>query len=218
MNLKNDYLHLKDVSKKYKNNIIFKNVSCRLLRCHKTSILGENGVGKTTLLKLLLGFIKPDLGSVNSAYFEMGFVPHHISLLGDSYVYELIEYFRHFEKSEKSRFNDFLIQRFGISNLFDKQIRTLSYGQAKRVQFFTSLFNCPDFLLMDEPMNGLDFRQKMAISETLDEVSEKVGLIFTAHDLDFIERFSDKSYIIKNQQLVEVETSNVHNLMGVNDC
>ena len=204
-----DSIKLKNISKSFSENVIFSGINCQFPVKFKNVIIGENGSGKTTLLKLILGYLKPDFGLINNHEMEMGYVPHKISLHGNLYVRELKEYFCNFEKKQHRSFNQYLFEVLNLKSLFHKKIKELSYGEAKKVQFFSSFFNHPSFVLLDEPMNGLDLKQKGLIKKYLNEISKDVGLIFTSHDNDFIQNFCDNIYLIKNKKLEKTRKDQV---------
>jgi len=204
-----DAIFLQNISKSFNKNVIFQDLSCQFSSKYKNVIVGDNGSGKTTLLKLILGFLKPDLGLVNCLHKEIGYVPHRISLIRDIYVSEVKEYFCNFEEKQYRSFNKYLIEVLNLKPLYLKKVKDLSFGEAKRVQLFTSFFNSPSFVLLDEPMNGLALKQKGIIKNYLGEISKDVGLIFTSHDFDFIQNFCENVFLIKDKRLEKIKKDQI---------
>lgn len=175
----------------YKNdNPIVENFTYHFLKGKSYIILGENGKGKTTLLKLLLGLMKPDKGTVEiNSQAVIAYVPDYNGLYENLSVIDNV-YFRlginnkSFE-SIKEKYKE-LIRRNGIEQYQDSLVKTLSLGTKKKVGIICALVTTPDILVLDEPTGGLDDKSKTELINMLKEEKNEMTMIAVTHDKDFI--------------------------------
>ena len=131
-------------------------------------LIGPNGAGKTTTLKMLMGLIKPDAGratifgidaSQASSRAKVGFLPETPHFYDYLRADELLTYFAHLygmESKVAARRIPELLDRVGLGQVGDKQLRKFSKGMLQRVGIAQALLNDPELVLLDEPMSGLD--------------------------------------------------------------
>lgn len=131
-----------DVTKPY--NVEIKNNECIM-------ISGKNGCGKTTLIKLILGFIKPDRGFVKSQKLKIAYLPERLKLpfFMQAYVYLRLQ-----EKMKKTIIEPKLLHLFNVP-LF-RYVHQLSKGNKQKLGIMITLMGKPDLLILDEPLSGLD--------------------------------------------------------------
>ncbi|PKB65898.1 MAG: heme ABC exporter, ATP-binding protein CcmA [SAR202 cluster bacterium Io17-Chloro-G4] len=161
------------------------------------ALFGANGVGKTTLLRILSTQAKPDAGSIQVAGFglsknaqtirrRVGVVAHQTFLYEDLSCREnLVHYGRLYGLEDpRNRAEEALLQ-LGLSNRADSRVRTLSNGMQKRLSIARAILHRPQILILDEPEAGLD-RESIAVLRSLLEEWTDAGLsvIMTTHDLD----------------------------------
>jgi ABC-2 type transport system ATP-binding protein len=118
-------------------------------------VTGDNGTGKTTLIHMLVGFIRPDIGERYSKKIKIGYLPERICLPRFIKVYE---YLTTIAKLKKSNLNFSLFHAFKIP--LDQFIHTLSKGNLQKVGLITAFLGEPDFVILDEPFSGLDDEAK----------------------------------------------------------
>lgn len=161
-------------------------------------LAGENGSGKSTLLGLLAGVYTPDSGSLKiSAPAErtarVGLVPQDpdIYILGSLVREDLFLALDPKNQAASERALN-LARRFGLADLLDEAVHTLSYGQKKKLSLASALAAAPDLLLLDEPFAGLDYPSATAMREALAE-NKEFGLtqIICEHDLDLVADMAD---------------------------
>lgn len=152
-------LKILGVKKYYRNNLVLKDINFTLDTGSIVGIVGENGAGKSTLLKIIVGLLKPSAGSV-SFQGTFGYCPQGAELFSDLSVLEHFEYFRaayNLERtSSKTNFLK-LCERYKLQNFLPVQVHKLSAGTQQKLNLVLSLFQKPDFLILDEPYTGFDW-------------------------------------------------------------
>lgn len=173
-----------------------------------TGLLGPNGAGKTTLLHMLAGLLAPSAGSVQifgrsphrdpSVYRQVGLVPEREA------VYPFLtglDYVRFNAKLQGLRDVDAAsraaIARVGLEDAQDRAIGTYSKGMRQRAKVAGALVHDPPVLLLDEPFNGMDPRQRLAMMDLLGEMAaEGRTILFSSHILEEVERVGENILVI----------------------
>ena len=185
----NDVLFVDDAAKAY-DKLLFENASFEIKRGEKVALLGPNGIGKTTLLKMIMGIVKADGGSirlgtnVNVGYYDQ----EQENLNQDKLVIDEIwdEYPGLNHTELRTRLATFLFQGEDVF----KEIFKLSGGERSRISLLKLMLSKSNFLLMDEPTNHLDILSKQVLEEALSGYNGTV--LFISHDRYFINKVADK--------------------------
>ena len=190
---------------------ILSNISLEIFEGDFIAIVGSNGGGKTTFLKLLLNILKPNSGEIQ--YFEniknkMGYVPQNataVDVIFPATVKEILEtafitnssILKKISKNEKD-YLKFLMQNFEITNLNSKLFAELSGGQKQRVMIVKALANKPKILFLDEPDMGLDKISQSKFIDNLNKINKenKTSIVFITHHLGMIEKYITKTFCI----------------------
>ena len=194
------------VSKRFGNKVILDGLEYTFARYEKLGIVGDNGVGKTTFIKLLLGVVKPDEG-----YFEIGetvrfgyYSQDGISFREDKRVIDAardiaeVVYF-----DEKNNYTASQFLNLFLFNARDQQklIAKLSGGERRRLYLATVLMRKPNFLILDEPTNDLDI-QTLAVLE--DYLAHFKGcVIIVSHDRYFMDRTVDHTWVFMGDGVIK---------------
>jgi ABC-2 type transport system ATP-binding protein len=176
-------------------------------------LLGESGAGKTTMMRHLLGLMKPQSGSVRvvgrdpvldpeAVLSQIGYLSEDRDMPGWMRVRELMRYTEGFYPDWDQGYADELIQRFDL--IVEQKVRTLSRGQMAKTGLVTALAHRPDLLILDEPSFGLDViaRQEILKAIVRDVAAEGRTVFFSSHLLDEVERVSDHVAIMVNGKIV----------------
>jgi ABC-2 type transport system ATP-binding protein len=173
-----------------------------------TGLLGPNGAGKTTLLHMLAGFLAPSAGTVKilgrsphrdpSVYREIGLVPEREA------VYPFLtgrDYVKFNAKLQGLRDPDgaarAAIARVGLEDAMDRPVGTYSKGMRQRVKVAGSLVHDPQVLLLDEPFNGMDPRQRIAMMDLLVVLADEGRtILFSSHILEEVERVGTEILVV----------------------
>lgn len=180
-------LSAEKISKNYGMKQLLKDVSLYLNEGNRVGIIGINGTGKSTLLKILAGAEPPDEGSIaRNPNIQLSYLPQNPPFQDDFTVLEQVftefpAQFRELKEYEAKS----MLTRLGITD-FEAKMGTLSGGQRKRVALATALIHPADILILDEPTNHLDSEMVTWLEQRL--VRFGGGLIMVTHDRYFLER------------------------------
>jgi len=195
-------LSLQNLSKSYGEKALYKNIDLSILRGEKLAVLGPNGYGKTTLLRIASGEIKATHGSVSLGHnVEMSYyAQHHSEMLDPNKT--VIEEVYQVVPNESASFVRGMCGAFLFSgDDVDKPVKVLSGGEKARVCLAKMLIKPGNFILMDEPTNHLDL---MSAEILIDALSEFSGtLLFVSHNQSFITRLATKVWDINEGKIVE---------------
>ena len=194
-------LEVRNLFKRYGSFEAVKGISFSVRRGEVLGLIGENGAGKSTTLKILAGLIGPDGGEVR--YFGKDFDEEMKRIIG--YLPEIDALYDNMTVSEYlNLFADIYDVRADIDgllerlNLPDKYISDLSKGMRRKVSIARTLLHDPDVLVYDEPTGGLDPTTSLSIAELLRELAERGKIIvFSAHNMYYVERIADKVVVMK---------------------
>jgi len=214
---------------------IIKNISFNVKRGDYTAIIGPNGGGKSTLLRLVLGLIKPTSGEIklfNSSKkdfkdsYKIGYVPQRAAQLDLNFpitVYEVVKLglayksslFKSISSVDKQHIED-IMEKVGITHLRDRLVSQLSGGQRQRVMIARALVSRPQILILDEPNTGVDTHAQKIFYDFLRELNqkEKITILFVTHDLGVI--VDDVTNVLCiNQSLLPCQ--NPHEILNCTD-
>jgi zinc transport system ATP-binding protein len=197
-------IRLDHVTVSFDNDIALEDISFEVMSNDFLGIIGPNGGGKTTLLKTLLGVIKPDEGKVYiygkppiKARAVMGYVPQ-ISTFDNQYpinVHDVVLMGRINKTSLLARYNDRdkdmavkAMEQVGMEKYANRQIGKLSGGQVQRVLIARALASAPKILLLDEPTASIDPEFETDLYELLHELNNDLTIILVSHDIGAISR------------------------------
>lgn len=204
-------IKIEDLSFGYKEQPVFEGINCQLETGKIVSLLGQNGEGKTTLFKLLTGFLRPSSGkcSVNnfnihtdaeSVFEDLYFVPDTVELPNlkiRQYAELYGKFYPHFSMKDFK-------QNLHLFNIEEEQdCQKISYGQQKKVALaFAIATNC-NTILFDESINGLDIKSKKIFRQLLISNFNKNKLyIISTHQIRDIENLFDHIIIINNKKII----------------
>ena len=180
-----------------------------------TGLIGQNGAGKTTLVKMLTGIIAPTSGSVSVlGYYpnklEKRFRQQYALVMGQKSqlffeltagdTLHLFKEMYQLPEKEYERNRDYFIELFGIKDLMDVQVRTLSLGERMKMELLAALLHNPKILFLDEPTIGLDAVAGMQIRKYLKEVNRdrKTTILLTSHYMEDIKSLCRRSVVINH--------------------
>ncbi|MEG0942192.1 MAG: ABC-F family ATP-binding cassette domain-containing protein [Angelakisella sp.] len=199
-------LSAEHISKNYGMKQLLKDVSLYLNEKERIGILGINGTGKSTLLKILAGLEPPDEGTiVTGPTIRTVYLPQNPVMNDDFTVLEQVFATVSPEVRESSGYMaKSMLNRLGVGD-FDAKIGTLSGGQRKRVALAAALIQPSDILILDEPTNHLDSEMVCWLEQTLSRLSS--GLIMVTHDRYFLERVVNRITELSNSKLYSYEAN-----------
>jgi ATPase subunit of ABC transporter with duplicated ATPase domains len=196
-------LSAENLQKSFDGIPVIKNFSVEILRGEKVGVIGNNGKGKTTLLKLLAGLIKPDAGKVTTGHqAELGYFPqNHQEVLDLSSDRNLFDYLKECKNAAYDQDIRGVLGKmlFSGDDAF-KQIRALSGGERARLLIAKLMLTEPNTIILDEPNNHLDLEAVSALGWGLEEF--KGTAVIASHDRDLISNFAKKLIIFEGDEMI----------------
>ena len=216
-------ISLKNISKTFQNNLTLNNISLDIAEGKITSLLGNSGSGKTTILRLIAGLEKPDSGEIfilnksvtkdektiiPSAQREIGFIFQDLALWSHMSVYDNIAFGLKLKKSQNIEQKVVeILKFFDIEKYRNSYPNQISGGQQQLVAIARSLVLKPKILLMDEPLSNLDIhlKEKMRIQIKALRDSFKVTIIYVTHDHEEAFSLADEVVMVEDGKIKKLE-------------
>ncbi|KAA0544962.1 ABC transporter ATP-binding protein [Bacillus sp. BGMRC 2118] len=216
MRLESVVLNVQDVSKSIGKTPIIHNVSFDLMRGEVLGLLGPNGSGKTTILKMLVGLLKPTAGTIriDGADIQKAFekaIKHIGAIIENPELYDYLSgydnlvHFSHMSESSNHERIEEVIKLLRMEDYIHDKVRTYSLGMKQRLGLGQALLHQPSILLLDEPTNGLDPEGMMELRQLLVKLAKEQGVavIISSHQLAEVELICDSILVIKNGSIIE---------------
>lgn len=201
----NNVFEISNITKSFKNKQILKGVDLVVNKGDIIGLLGLNGEGKSTLIKIILGILSQDSGEVKRNFeikSDVGVMLQEISMPEKMKVYEWLDMVKRFSTNSKSV--ESVLDSVNLRTVKNKYCDSLSGGQQRRVQFATAVINNPKVLILDEPTVGMDVVSKKAFWETLNtfSFSKDLTIILISHDMEEVSEFCNRVLILSKGLLV----------------
>lgn len=214
-------IQFEKVSKSFNQKLIFSDLSYSFYQ-RNYHLIGENGAGKSTLLRLIVGLESPDTGSIimNNPYLvgdsrlnakQIFYVPDDLAIYPFLTGIEFLSWIGRARTSTLNEINN-VLDRLELKAHQNTSIADMSFGTKKKFLLASALIGKPDFIILDEPFNGLDKHSQCVLLAILKERASFAGIILTTHhdsNIDLLEPI--KIQILQNK-LVEGE-SIAHNIV-----
>ncbi len=188
---KNILVKLKDVGFEQNDKWLVKGVSLQVEKGKIVTLIGPNGSGKSTTAKIALGIYKNIEGQVEKFTNNIGYVPQKISI--DWTLPLRVKDFMLLTDNLKDDALDEALTLTGVKHLKDKNLGNLSGGEFQRVLLARAISKKPELLVLDEPVQGVDFTGEIALYELIKKISEKLncGILLISHDLHTVMTATD---------------------------
>jgi zinc transport system ATP-binding protein len=209
-------IRLENVTANYEGHVALENVSLTIYAQDFLGIIGPNGGGKTTLLKVILGLIKPVRGSVEvlgdtpgKTRHRIGYVPQAVDFDADFPIsvtdvvkMGCLKYLRFGKQTHPDceRKPEDIMREMEIWDLRNRQMGRLSGGERQRVLIARALVSEPEILLLDEPTASIDSKIQSTIYEVLSQLNQKLTICLVSHDIGVISSYVKKVACL-NQRL-----------------
>lgn len=193
---------ISNLVKRYNKLEVLKGINAEISKGKVTAIVGPNGSGKTTIIKILLGLVKPDYGvitingeRINGDYHyrnNIGYMPQAASYPENLTVLEVLNMIKDL-RDRDDKLEENLIKQFDLTSELNKPIRNLSGGNKQKLSAVISLMFNPDILIFDEPTAGLDPISSNRFKEiVLSKKNDGKTIILTSHIMSEIEEMADE--------------------------
>ena len=215
--IKQNVLDVLNLCKSYGNHLVLDDISFSIRENEIVGFIGPNGAGKSTLMKCLCGLIHMDSGSVTICGHDIQSqrekaLSHQASLIESPGLffnmtgYENLEIFASLKNVSKDKLRQ-MADYTRIGDYLKKPVSSYSLGMKQRLALSIALLSSPQFLMLDEPMNGLDpsgvFELRKELRKMVDEYG--MSLLISSHQLNEIEKIADRIIYIENGKIKEVE-------------
>ena len=226
-------LELNNLIKQYDGIKAVDNIELKIKKGDIFGFLGPNGAGKTTTIRMIMGIIEPDSGTIllneknisEHGRGKLGYLPEDRGLYQKQKLEETIIYFaslRGLNKKKAIGQTHHWLERFDLYEQRNRKIEELSKGNQQKIQFILSLIHDPSLLILDEPFTGLDPLNQVLLKEIIQEKSkEGKTILFSTHQMEQVERICNniclinKGKIILNGKLEDIRKANSKNYVNV---
>ncbi len=225
-------LELKNINKAFGEKQVLKSVSFKAEGGKAFGLLGRNGAGKTTSIRILMGVFPADNGEVlvdgkpvDYGKIGLGYLPEERGLYPKKVIIEQLTYFavlKGMSKKQAVKAVDYWLERLGMTEYREKRLDTLSKGNQQKIQLITALAHNPDIIILDEPFSGLDPVNAMLLKDVVRQlISEGKIVLFSSHQMSYIEEFCDSIAILRDGavtlsgDLTDIKRSYVRNKLVI---
>jgi ABC-2 type transport system ATP-binding protein len=207
-------LELRDVSRRYGDVVALDGISFTVHPGEMQGLVGRNGAGKTTAMRIVLGLAEPDGGDVqlNGAPIDdvarrrIGYMPEERGLYPKMRVSDQLEFFGRLSGMEAADAKAAAVkwvERLGVADRSGDKVDDLSLGNQQRVQLAAALVHGPDLLVLDEPFSGLDPVGVDVLAAVLREEADRgAAIVFSSHQLELVEQLCDTVTILDRGKVV----------------
>lgn len=201
-------LQLKNIYKTYGELTAVSDLSLSIQKGEVLGLLGHNGAGKSTTIKMILGILDCDAGEIlwddkkiKSSSVKMGYLPEERGLYEKTKVYDQLYYFGKLENMKKEDIidsMDYWLARLGITQYKHKTVQELSKGNKQKIQLIAAIIHDPELIILDEPFSGLDPINANVFADVIKELIEKKKtIILSSHRMEQLDMFCKNILIMK---------------------
>ena len=202
-------LELKNIDKSFGEKQVLKGISFAAEGGKAFGLLGRNGAGKTTAIRILMNVFPADRGEVlidgepiDYDRIGIGYLPEERGLYPKKIIIDQLIYFAELKgmsAREAVKSIDWWLERLGMTEYRNKRLDTLSKGNQQKIQLITALAHDPDIVILDEPFSGLDPVNAMLLKDVVKEqIAKGKVVLFSSHQMSYIEEFCDSIAIINS--------------------
>ncbi len=202
-------LELKNIEKSFGEKKVLTGVSFKAEGGKAFGLLGRNGAGKTTSIRILMDVFPANSGEVlidgqpiNYDKIGIGYLPEERGLYPKKIIIDQLTYFAELKgmsNKDAVKSIDYWLERLGMTEYRNKRLDTLSKGNQQKIQLITALAHDPDIVILDEPFSELDPVNAMLLKDVLKEqIARGKIVLFSSHQMSYIEEFCDSIAILNN--------------------
>ncbi len=208
-------IHVENLTRRYGDFLAVDKVSFDISHGEIVGLLGHNGAGKTTIMKMLTGFLEPSDGLIEvdgidvcqdaeSVQSLLGYLPENLPVYPEMAVADYLEYVAGIRGIEESQRLEAVRQVIIETELMEKAldpISTLSRGYKQRVGVAQAILHRPKLLILDEPTNGLDPSQTLQMRSLIQRLAKNATVILSTHIMQEVDAICDRALILRNGEL-----------------
>ena len=207
-------LQIQKLSKQFKKIKAVDSISLNVKEGDVYGFLGPNGAGKTTSIRMIMGIIKPDAGTITLNDYDinaigrqnLGYLPEDRGLYHKQSISEILHYFGVLKGLKKRKAiikADFWLERFNLKDHKMRKVEELSKGNQQKIQFIIALLHDPQLIILDEPFTGLDPVNQILLKDIIKEKqNEGKTIIFSTHQMEQVERLCNNICLINKGKII----------------
>ena len=206
-------LELKNIEKSFGEKQVLKGVSFSARGGRAFGLLGRNGAGKTTAIRILMDVFSANSGEVlfdgkpiDYGKVQFGYLPEERGLYPKKKIMDQLVYFaelKGIKHTDALQSVDYWLERLGMTEYRNKRLDTLSKGNQQKIQLITALAHDPQIIILDEPFSGLDPVNAMLLKDVVkEEIAKGKIILFSSHQMNYIEEFCDSIAILNGGRIV----------------
>ena len=208
-------LRIEGLTKQFNKIIAINHVNLKLEK-GVIGLLGSNGSGKTTIMKMICGILPPTSGQIyfneqeilknyDNYVLNLGYMPQHLGFYPNFTIQEFLEYMgivKGLKKDFYMKKIDELLLQLNLEEKRKVKIKSLSGGMLRRVGIAQALLNEPKLLILDEPTAGLDPKERIVLRNLISRLGEKTIVLLSTHIVSDVESIADKIIVIKKGKVL----------------
>lgn len=206
-------LEIKNIKKSFGEKQVLKGVSLVAEGGKAFGLLGRNGAGKTTSIRILMNVFPANEGEVlfngqpiDYNTIQFGYLPEERGLYPKKKIIDQLVYFaelKNMKRTDAVKSVDYWLDRLGMTEYRNKRLDTLSKGNQQKIQLITAIAHNPQIVILDEPFSGLDPVNALLLKDVVkEEIAKGKIVLFSSHQMNYIEEFCDNIAIINGGEVV----------------
>lgn len=224
-------LKVENISKKFGKFEVLKRLSFEIKTGNCLALLGQNGAGKSTTMKILATLLYPDSGQIsvndinllenpNAVREILGYSPEHLPIYPNLTVLEYLDFvagIRKIARREKQEAIDFVLEKCWLKEEGRKLCSLLSKGYRQRLSIAQAIIHKPSFILLDEPSSGLDPKQIIETRELIYSLKQDASVLISTHIVEEARRIADDVAIIHLGEIASIKKPKEFSDFGIED-
>ncbi len=206
-------LEIRNICKNFGEKEVLKGVSFTASSGKAFGLLGRNGAGKTTSIRIIMNVFAQDQGEIflngkpiDYQNVKLGYLPEERGLYPKKKIIDQLLYFAQLngmKRQDAVESIDYWLERLKMTEHRNKRLDTLSKGNQQKIQLVTAIAHDPQIIILDEPFSGLDPVNAMLLKDVVkEEISKGKIVLFSSHQMNYIEEFCDSIAILNGGQIV----------------
>jgi len=212
-------IRIDSLTVRYGKVVAVNGISFSLQRGEVLALLGPNGAGKSSIMKSIVGIVeyegKIEIDGIDARKKEaknlFGYVPEEVSMIDHLTPEEFFSFLLSVRKCSSNEVEKY-VKIFGVEDYMKKPIISLSMGNRKKVAVVAAIIHNPPYLLLDEPLNGLDAFSAKVLKEIIARKAENGGVLLSTHIMDIAEKLADRVVVVNRG--IKVAEARIEDLKG----